>query len=299
MAAPAGQFYLRRDRGRLVLLLVPALLLVVGVQLYPLLYAAWLSFQDWTLTRTQEPQGFVGLSNYTRILSDSVFRGAVRNTLIITLTSVPAQLVIGTALAYLTIGSNRTLRGVRTFLIIPMVVAPVAIGTLWRMLFNAQAGPINNHLLAPLGIEGPVWLGHPTWALVSVIIVEIWQWTPFVLLVVAAGVSSIPDELRGAAYVDGASAWQAFRHIDLPLLTPVFLVIIMFRGLESLITLDIIFSLTRGGPGFSTFNLTYYIYILGLRNFNLGGAAAASWLFMIGATLIIIILFRWHLKKEV
>lgn len=293
-----GAFYLRRERGRLLLFLLPALLLVVGVQLYPLLYSAALSFQDWTLTRSQEPEGWIGFGNYSRILSDPVFFQSLRNTAIITLVSVPAQLILGTALAYLTLGNRRSLRAARTALVIPMVIAPVAIGTLWRMLFNAQAGPINNHLLATLGIDGPVWLGQPGWALVSVIIVEVWQWTPFVLLVVAAGASSIPDELLGAAAVDGASRWQAFLRVELPLLRPVFLVVIMFRTLESLITLDIIFSLTRGGPGYSTFNLTYYIYILGLRNFSLGAAAAASWLFMIAATLIILWLFRQHLRRE-
>jgi multiple sugar transport system permease protein len=288
----------RHDRTRLLLFLLPALVLVLGVQAYPLLYSFVLSFQDWTLTRSQSPEGWVGLGNFQQVLGDPVFQRAVRNSLIITGSSVPLQLLLGTGLAYLTLGSRTLIRYARTSLILPMVLAPVAVGTLWRMLFNDSAGPINNTLLAPLGIDGPVWLGEPAWAIVSVIIVEVWQWTPFVLLVVAAAASGIPDEFLEAAAIDGAPRWRSFLHIDLPLLRPVLILVVMFRTLESLISLDIVLSLTRGGPGYATFNLTYYIYILGLRNFNLGVAAAASWLFMAVAGILIIILFRLQFKVE-
>jgi multiple sugar transport system permease protein len=290
--------YLQHDRRRLILFLVPALLLVLGIQLVPFAWSAMLSFQDWTLTKSQTPEGWIGTENYQKVLSDPVFQKSIKNTAMITGFSVPVQILLGTALAYLTLGSQRIIRWARTGLILPMVLAPVAIGTLWRMLFNDQSGPINNNLLAPLGIDGPVWLGDPQWALVSVIIVEIWQWTPFVLLVMAAGASGIPDELVQSAAVDGASRWRTFWQIELPLLRPVLMLVVLFRTLESLITLDIVLSLTRGGPGYSSYNLTYFIYILGLRNFDIGLAAAASWLFMLVAVVLIALLFRKHFREE-
>jgi ABC-type sugar transport system permease subunit len=290
--------YLQHDRRRLILFLVPALVLVLGIQVFPFAWSLVLSFQDWTLTRSQTPEGWTGFDNYRRVLQDPAFQRSIKNTAIITSASVPAQIVLGTVLAYLTIGNRRVLQWARTGLILPMVLAPVAIGTLWRMLFNDQSGPINNNLLAPLGIDGPVWLGDPQWALVSVIIVEIWQWTPFVLLVMAAGASGIPAELIQSASVDGASRWRTFWEIELPLLRPVLMLVVLFRTLESLITLDIVLSLTRGGPGYSTYNLTYFIYILGLRNFDIGLATAASWLFMLVALVLIILLFRKHSQDE-
>jgi len=275
---------------------VPAMLLVIAVQFYPLIFSAYLATQEWTLTSSQSSQGFVGLDNFLKVLNNEVFQRAVRNSALITGSAVTIEMLLGTGLAYLAVGSSRVIRAVRTLLILPLVIAPVAAGTLWRMMLNSQMG-LTNYLLGFLGIKGPDWLGNADWALVSVIIVDVWMTTPFVLLVALAGLSSIPDELHESAALDGASRWQSFLRIDLPLMAPLLLLTLLFRMLESLLSLDSIYTLTLGGPGYATFTMTYYIYTLGLRSFNLGLAAAASWLFMSFATLALVLVF-WLQRRS-
>jgi ABC-type sugar transport system permease subunit len=287
-----------RDRTWIYLFLIPASLFVVLIQIVPLFYSLYISFQDWILLQSREPQGFVGLENYRRAFDDPIFLQALRFTIFLTVTTVPVQLILGTALAYLLVGNTRFLQASRAVLVLPMVVAPVAIGTLWRLLYNDTAGPINNRFLNYLGVDGPLWLGDTFWAKIAIVNVEIWQWTPFVFIVMSAAITMIPQDLLQAAQIDGASRWQIFHKIELPMLIPAFLLVIMFRTLESLLTLDSILSLTRGGPGTATLNLTYSIYNKGLREFNLGVASAQSWMFMILSSIIIFFIFRLFVKSE-
>jgi len=286
------------DRTWIYTFLVPAALFVVVIQIIPLLYSLYISFQDWVLLQNREPNGFVGLANYQRALEDPIFLQSLKFTLFLTVTTVPVQLVLGTALAYLLVGTNRFVRISRAVLVLPMVVAPVAIGTLWRLLYNDTAGPINNRFLNFFGVEGPLWLGDTFWAKIAIVNVEIWQWTPFVFIVMSAAITVIPQDLIQAAQIDGASRWQIFYKIELPMLVPAFLLVIMFRTLESLLTLDSILSLTRGGPGTATLNLTYSIYNKGLREFNLGVASAQSWMFMLLSSVIIFFIFRLFVRSE-
>lgn len=286
------------DRTWIYTFLVPAALFVVVIQIIPLIYSLYISFQDWVLLQNREPNGFVGLANYQRALEDPIFLQSLQFTLFLTVTTVPVQLILGTALAYLLVGSNRFVRISRAVLVLPMVVAPVAIGTLWRLLYNDTAGPINNRFLNFFGVEGPLWLGDTFWAKIAIVNVEIWQWTPFVFIVMSAAITVIPQDLIQAAQIDGASRWQIFYKIELPMLVPAFLLVIMFRTLESLLTLDSILSLTRGGPGTATLNLTYSIYNKGLREFNLGVASAQSWMFMLLSSIIIFFIFRLFVRSE-
>ena len=295
-ALPVRRRRLRHDWPWMAAFVVPAMLLVIAVQFYPLIFSAYLATQEWTLTSSQSSQGFVGLDNFLKVLNNEVFQRAVRNSALITGSAVTIEMLLGTGLAYLAVGSSRVIRAVRTLLILPLVIAPVAAGTLWRMMLNSQMG-LTNYLLGFLGIKGPDWLGNADWALVSVIIVDVWMTTPFVLLVALAGLSSIPDELHESAALDGASRWQSFLRIDLPLMAPLLLLTLLFRMLESLLSLDSIYTLTLGGPGYATFTMTYYIYTLGLRSFNLGLAAAASWLFMSFATLALVLVF-WLQRRS-
>lgn len=281
---------LKHDWPWMVAFVVPAFLVVVVVQFYPLVYSAFLAVQEWSLTSSQTPEGFNGVQNFVKMFGSEVFRRSVRNSFYITGGAIVVEMFLGMGLAYLTMGSSWLMRSVRTILILPMVIAPVAAGTLWRMLLNSRAGLVN-HLLKYIGIQGPEWLASPTWALISVMLLDIWQATPFVLLVVAAGITAIPDELLEAAAIDGASRWQMFWKVELPLLTPLLLLTLMLRMLDSLLSLDAVYSLTFGGPGYSTYTLTFFIYTLGLRNFNLGHAAAASWIFMAFAATVIALVF--------
>ena len=286
----------RHDLPWLVIFVIPAFIIVVAVQFYPLAYSAFLSVQDWVLTESQTPKGFVGLDNFAHELTDEIFRRSVRNSILITGGALVLEMFLGVCLAYLTMGSSWRMRAVRTLLILPMVIAPVAAGTLWRILLNSRAGLVN-HVLDMIGIKGPEWLATADGAIVSVIMLDTWQWTPFVLLVVGAAIASIPADLLEVAAIDGASRWKTFVHIELPLLMPLLLLTFVFRMLESLLSLDSIYSLTFGGPGYSTYTLTYYIYTLGLRSFNFGAAAASSWIFMIFASFSIGLVF-WFQRKD-
>ena len=286
----------RHDWPWLVAFVLPAFILVVVVQFYPLAYSAYLSVQEWSLTKSQEPIGYVGLANFQKVLNSEAFNRAVKNSFYITGGTILLQMLLGMGLAYLTMGTGWLMRGARTILIIPMVIAPVAAGTLWRMMLNQRSGLVN-YLLDLVGVEGPAWLATPNWALISVMILEMWQGIPFVMLVVAAAITSIPDELLEAASIDGASRWKAFLKVELPLLTPLLALTLMYRMLDSLLNLDSVYSLTFGGPGYSTYTLTFYIYDLGLRSFNFGRAAAASWLFMAFAATVIGLAF-WFQRRQ-
>ena len=271
------------------LFMVPAVSVLIVTQVYPLLYSAYFSLFDWTLARSPQPGAFIWFQNYSRAFNDHVFMQAVSTTAVFAVSATVFELLIGFLLAYLTVGERFLVQVSRTILLMPMVIAPVAVGTMWRMMFSARAGLLN-HLLELVGINGPDWLGNPSVALVALIIVDVWQWSPFVMIIYAAAITSLPAEPFRAAAVDGASRWQIFRHITMPLLLPVTLLILMFRFIDALLTLDIVVTTTFGGPGFRTHTVSFWIYQQGLRYFNISYAAATSWMFLITCLLIALVL---------
>ena len=170
------------------------------------------------------------------------------------------------------------MRVVRSILLIPMIMTPVVVGVLWRILFFDRG--LINYLLDRLQLPAVLWFVEPTWAFVAVMIVDIWQWTPFVLIVMVAAIAALPTEPYRAALIDGASRWQIFRYITLPMLWPVLLITGLLRFMDAIKVFDTIYVLTGGGPGYATEMLSSYIYKQGLRYFNIGSAASASWLFL-------------------
>jgi ABC-type sugar transport system permease subunit len=273
------------ERGVLLAFLLPALALLVFAQFWPLASSAVISFRDWTLSRSPEPGGFVGLANYRKALADPVFVHAIGTTALLAAGSTLLQMSAGLGLALLTVGESGRLRLARTLLMLPMVVAPVAVGTIWRMLLAARVGPVN-HLLAALGIDGPNWLGDPGWAIVSLILIDAWEWMPFVTIIYTAALTSLPAEVLRAAQVDGAGRWQIFWAVTWPMLLPVTVLVAMFRLIDSVLTLDLVFTTTFGGPGFATHTLSFWIYQQGLRYFNISYAAATSWLLLLACMAI-------------
>src|SRR5262249_2357326 len=167
------------------------------------------------------------------------------------------------------------------------------VGTIWRMLLSARVGPVNK-LLAALGIDGPNWLGDPTWAVVSLILIDAWEWLPFVTIIYIAALTSLPREVLKAASVDGASRRQIFVSVIWPMLLPVTVLVAMFRLIDSLLTLDLVFTTTFGGPGFATHTLSFWIYQQGLRYFNISYAAATSWLLLIACMLGAGVFLLWR-----
>ena len=281
------------ERGPLVALLLPAVAVVGVAQGWPLIRSLQISFLDWSLARSPLPGPYTGFSNYTKAMSDTVFLGAFEFTALLAVCSTVLQMVLGLSLALLAAGEGFVFRLSRTLLLLPMVVAPVAAGTMWRMMLSGRVGPVNR-VLAALGIDGPNWLGDPGWARLSVILIDAWEWTPFVTIVFAAALASLPQDVIRAASVDGAGRWRVFRDVVWPMLLPAAILVGMFRVIDGLLTLDVIFTTTFGGPGFTTHTLGFWIYQQGLRYFNLGTAAAMSWLLLILCVLVACVLLAWR-----
>ena len=221
-----------------------------------------------------------GVGNYTRLLNDPEFWNAVKVTLIFVVAAVTIELILGMVLALLATSGVHAMGPIRTTLLFPLMMTPVVAGVLWRNLYHSQYGVIN-HLLSLVGIPPQTWLGNPSQALPAVVMVEIWQQLPVAAFVLAAGLASLPVDMYKAAAVDGASRWQTFRMITLPLLKPVILVVLLLRIMDAFKVFDIVFMLTYGGPGQRTQVLSLLIYKTGLKFLQVGQASAMSWLFLL------------------
>ena len=263
-----------------LLFMTPAVLFLLFTSVYPLLYSLRLSFYSWNMTVPNSRPVWIGLDNYTRLFGDANFLASVRVTLIFVVVSVAIEFLLGMALALLATSSLRTMGLIRTVLLIPLMMTPVVVGVLWRTLYHTTYGAVN-FFLNLVGIASQPFVGDPKQALASVIVVEIWQQLPVVVFILAAGIQSLPVDLYKAARVDGASAWQIFREITLPLLRPVILVVLLLRIMDAFRVFDIIWTLTFGGPGRTTEVLSMLIYKTGLQFFQIGQASAMSWLFLL------------------
>jgi|SRR5581483_3234985 multiple sugar transport system permease protein len=260
------------------LFVIPGILWVLAFTIFPLLYSLRLSF---TNARLGAEEVFVGLQNYLRIPTDYRWVNALSITLFFVILDVTVSVLLGLGLALL---FNRAIRGLRLFrsvFTLPIFIAPVALGYLGLTIFHEDLGPVNVGLRA-LGMTNPPGWGHEVWAArLAIMITDIWQWAPFAFLVLLAGLQSLPEELYEAARLDSSSGWQIFRWITLPLLSPVLITVILLRMVETFKMLDIPFSLTSGGPGAATQTYSFYVYQVGLRNFNLGYASALAYVLLI------------------
>jgi len=265
--------------------LLPGLVFLFAIDLVPLLYSGWISFYDWWLIRPRDVR-FVGLANYARLGVDPEFARAVVVTTLFTAGAVLIEFLVGLALALLFAQPFRFLRPIRVLLLLPLFVVPVVGATMWRVIFHPEVGVLN-YYLAVVGLGRPPWLSDPTLALVSITLVDAWRTIPFMFLVMYAGLEVLPAELFEAAAVDGASAWQGFRHITVPLLTYIMLLAVLIRGMDAFREFDIIFVLTGGGPG----TATQTIQILNYRAFGLGHMGQANAIGMVTLVLVAIMCF--------
>lgn len=263
------------DRRRFILtLLAPATVLLLGVTLLPFLWALAMSLTDMALTRPGQT-AFVGLDNYHRLLSSPEIWQAARITAVFTVGAVTIQLVLGVGLALLLHQETRAAWAWRLAFLLPMAVTPVAAIFTFRMMFHPSTGVLNA-LLRDLGLPPVDWLGTPTMAFVSLLIVDCWQWTPFVLLIAAGGLASLDTEPLEAAEVDGAGPWRVLWDHTLPMLAPYLVVAVVFRAIDAFKTFDIIFVLTGGGPGVATRTLNLLAYKQGIEFLSIGYAAALA-----------------------
>ncbi len=271
------------------LFVLPGILWVLAFTIYPLIRSLTLSFTNARMGRTGQ---FVGLQNYIRAVGDYRFQNSVAVTVFFVICSVVLTVGIGLGLALL---FNRPMRGQRVFrslFTMPMFTAPIALGYLGLTIFHEDVGAVNT-ILRALGVADlPRW-GSDIWtARAAIVLVDVWQWTPFCFLVLLAGLSALPEEVYEAAVLDTSSGWDIFRFVTLPLLSPVLFTVIMLRLVEAFKMLDIPFSLTNGGPGAATQTMSFYIYLTGLRNFNQGYASAMAYFLLIAMMIIAMVFFR-------
>jgi multiple sugar transport system permease protein len=270
--------------------LAPALVFSASVALFPIVYTVWLSF------RRQMPifgiSEFVGLSQYRFLFEDARFWNALGNTAYFIALSVPLELVLGVAFAML-LDRRFPGRGLcRTLVLIPWAVPNVVAARFWEWIFNADFGVLNYLLGTRVN-----WLGDPVWAIHAAVAADVWKTTPFVVLLVLAALQVIPEDLYRAARVDGATAWQRFRHITLPLLSPVLLLVLLFRTMDAARIFDLLFVLTGGGPANTTETLVVYNYKLYYRTLQFGygsALAVATFFFILSLSLV----YLWMLRRS-
>jgi multiple sugar transport system permease protein len=277
---------MRLERKHYIVLLGPTLLILLALLLYPTGYVLVVSFRDYELTNPAAGNPFVGFENYTTLLADPTFFAALWKSVLFTVGSVALSFVIGLAIALLL--SRRDLRGTgftRTAILIPMILTPMVIGAVFRFMLERDNGIINQ-ILGLVGIERYPFLADPTWAMISIILVDVWQWTPFAVLVLLAGLESLPEEPFEAARVDGATRWTEFRYITLPLLAAPIAVVLLIRTMDAFREFDKIFIMTAGGPGVATETLPLFLYRAGFQDFDMGFSAATGVIMLIIVTLV-------------
>ncbi len=270
------------ERHLRFILLAPAVLLLALLTAFPTVYMFKVAFEKFNPADPTANE-FVGLDNFVRLFTDDKFHNALFNTLTFTATAVTAEFLLGLGFALLVDAYVRRLNFIKTILLLPMMLPPIAVAIVWKLMYQPQFGVIND-LLSRLGIEPSLWAsGHAT-AMASLILVDIWEWTPFIFLMCLAGLSGLPEEPYEAAELDGANAWQKFRDLTWPFLRPVIAIALLLRIMDAFRLFDQVFILTRGGPAGATETLSYYIYKVAFRFFDIGYAAAIS-LFMLFLTI--------------
>jgi multiple sugar transport system permease protein len=292
LSAPpaARRFAWLGDRGLAGLFITPALALLLFLSVFPLLWALYLSFTDYSATR-DVPASWIGFDNYIDLItSDQVQQRAI-TTAIYVVGAVGLQTVLGFSIAYL-ISRRVRGRGVMTTLFLtPMMLSPVVVGLFWKFMLDAQFGVVNS-FLTTLGLGQVEWLTNQRLALLSVVLVDTWQWTPFIMLIALAGLTAVPKYLYEAAEIDRASEWFRFRRITLPLVWPLLLIAVLFRAIEAFRLFDLVYILTNGGPGVATETLSFHVYKVAFLGFDTGRASAYGILMVV----VVIVLAQFYLR---
>jgi multiple sugar transport system permease protein len=272
-------------------LIAPATLMLVLITVLPFLDAVRTSLTTWNVLSIMPPR-FVWFQNYRDALTDPLFWSSFKVTLIFVGGVIVFQLTIGLAIALLINNLPRGQQLVATIIVLPVVLAPMVVGFQWLILMNGDYGPLN-YLLQRVGLPALAWTGDTHLALPSLMLVDFWEWTPFVVLLLYAGLRSLPRPVFEASRVDGSTPWQTFWNVTLPLLRPAIAIVLILRIIATFKLFDIIFVLTQGGPGTATENLTYYTYTQGFTYFKYGYATALGLIQMILITILANIVLRY------
>ncbi|MEL6751960.1 MAG: sugar ABC transporter permease [Pseudomonadota bacterium] len=282
------------------LFLAPAVAVLAVALLYPIGYMVYASFLDWNPSQRIEQADWVGFRNYINLASDPNFRESFGVTLSFAAIVVGLEMFIGVGLALLLDRKLKGMTALRTIFILPMMIAPIVVGLMWRYMYHPSVG-IFNRTLNDWGFESIPWLSDPQWAFASVIIADVWQWTPFIFILSLAALQSLPKSALEASSLDGATGWQQVWHIKLPLMMPVLIVAGLLRLIDAFKVLEVILVLTNGGPGLSTEILSLRIQRTAQEFRELGVAAAMSnylLLLLLFITLAMFAYNRWSEKRE-
>ncbi len=285
------------DRNIGWLLAMPAVLLILALSIYPLLFSLWVLFVNYDF---QIPDhDFVGLQNFRDVLADPVAASALINTVLFVIADVAVEFILGLLLALAMVRRFRGRGVVLPMLIIPLFISPVVVGQFFALLLQRPFGPVN-YLLGLL-LQRPIiisWLTQSPWNFFAIVAADAWQWTAYMFVILLSGLTTIAPEMYEAAQLDGAGRWQSFRYVTLPHLATTILLAVTLRLLDATKIFDIIFVMTGGGPGTSTYTASYYLYQIGFQQFHISQATAGSWIFLVLTAIVVMGLVRRLLRPE-
>ncbi|WP_213450658.1 carbohydrate ABC transporter permease [Rhizomonospora bruguierae] len=279
--AARGQWYKH-------LLLSPPLAFFAAFAIFPLVFTIYVSLSNWSITGEHS---FVGFANYANILGSETFRQSFLNTVIFAVVTVLFQYALGLALAVLVYRTTRGQSVLRLLLLVPMMFTPVVVGFVWKTMFDPSYGPIS-WLFDTVGLPAVPWFSEQLPAMAAIVTADVWQWTPFMFLILFAALRSLPTAPLEAAMVDGASGWRLFIDHMMPMLLPASMTAILLRAIEAFKLFDVVYLMTGGGPGVKTSTVSLAAYFTGLRSGDLGTAAAMTTILLIVVLIVTMILLR-------
>jgi multiple sugar transport system permease protein len=272
-------------------MIFPAVLVILLIGLFPIIYTLTISVQN--LTMMAEDTSYHGFIHYARLFDDARFWDSLLHTLIFVAIALPAELLLGLALAYLFLDRLPGRQVFVALLVLPVVISPIIAGATWRLMFDNRFGPINQILGWFAGEPVTIlWTIDPAFVYPAILIAEIWQWTPFMFLLLLAALSNVDQSQLEAAEIDGAGFWRVFRRIVLPAIWPVMAIAILIRGLDLFRLFDVVWALTRGGPGTRTETVSIYAYIQGFQQFNTSYTAAMAFVVIVLLAVSITLVLR-------
>ena len=273
---------------------VPATAVILAVIVFPWLFTVFMSVQDWKIGGGVD---FVGLENYRQLVNDERFRESMAVTFGFTVLAVVIPVFLGTAAA-LVFHREFPARGLlRTIFVMPMMATPVAVALVWKMMFHPQLGVLN-YLLSLVGIPPSAWVFSPDTVIPTLVMVEVWHWTPLVMLIVLGGLAGLPREPYESAVIDGANSWHMFRFITLPLLWPYIMIALIIRTIDALKVFDIIFVISEGGPGTASETLNIFLYLQAFQFYKIGYASAVVVIFFVIIVALSLLLLYTRQKSK-
>jgi multiple sugar transport system permease protein len=285
-----------RNKDYIILFIAPAIIALVLLTIYPLIYSLYISMTNWNLGRPSTRNNFVLFDNYSKIFKSKEFWQSLIVTLKLMTSSVIASVIVGTSLAFLMYQKLRGNTIVRSFIIGAMIMAPIVVGTSWRLMYDPQWGLVN-YILGLIGIHGQPFLAQQNTVIPAIVVVEVWQWSPLVMIIVLTALQTRPMEVYESAKIDGASHLQILLRVTLPLIKPSLLLAILIRTMDSFRTFDIIYAMTKGGPGIHSQNINILMYNTGFENFNVGMSAAMALIALIIVSSVCTLVLKFSRTK--